>query len=855
MAIFGYNTGGASTSTTSTGVAISNTHSSTRYTATTGDTIVSYSVEYGTGATYLTLEASVYTLSSNLPSARQFTATNITVTSSAATYTSGAVSQSLSNGVEYTVAVQYGNASRCKFDTYTAPERSICNGTSLPATWTNAGTAATRYLQWVTYTTGSTYTLSADSGSFSLSGVNVGLLYPRTMAADVAAFALTGNDATLTHGTVGSYTLTADAASFVLTGVDATLSYSSIVIDDSFERSSVNVASSTVVGAGDSAVISLKPRYCTVEGIGTRWLEPSARVTGVNGYRPTFRFLDYNSASLHGYANWGSNRRPMYSYDRETWHYFDTQTLSDPNDWIEFRHNTAFTENVVYISRTRQVTPRQWGQFLEDLASAYSSFVGPTAAAIAFTPTLTTWPGQSFIVDEFSAQTDELGRTISQTPLYAIEINDTSLMPSSGTKVPAIISTGIHAGEDLADWALMRALEHLCGSSAEAQYVRRRYIIRVYGLLNAPGRQGGGMRGSFTTGTGGATDANRHYTDADGATLEIVVKPRTAELSDLGSDTPAFLLDFHGTYNGAWNTFKDTGNATETAFHGYLGTYSGFTIGDEGDSGATTVAGWGDSALGLDLSLTMEFGDQTPQSDANYVTYGAAIIKALQATAQDGLIPNGDATYSLTAEAATFTLAGIDSGLKTDRKITADSGSFALTGIDATLTYSPLGSYTLTADSATFALSGLDTSLKAGYSLSADQASFALTGNDATLTKGAAGSYSLTAEVGVFALLGIDTNLTTQRVLGASLGSFTLTGPDVSLTYQQNSTYSMTAATASFVFTGIDTSFARTRVLTPEVAQFVVTGNAVTLTFSGLAPVQYDITPLYLQDKPLTLYI
>lgn len=63
------------------------------------------------------------------------------------------------------------------------------------------------------------YTLTADAGSFTLSGQDAGFVVGRILTADAGSFALTGQDAALRIGRV----ITADAGAFVLTGQDATL--------------------------------------------------------------------------------------------------------------------------------------------------------------------------------------------------------------------------------------------------------------------------------------------------------------------------------------------------------------------------------------------------------------------------------------------------------------------------------------------------------------------------------------------------------------------------------------------------------------------------------------------------------
>lgn len=65
------------------------------------------------------------------------------------------------------------------------------------------------------------YTLTAESGSFTLTGNDVNLLVGRTLTADAGTFTLTGQDVNLLVGRV----LTAETGQFTLTGNDANLVY------------------------------------------------------------------------------------------------------------------------------------------------------------------------------------------------------------------------------------------------------------------------------------------------------------------------------------------------------------------------------------------------------------------------------------------------------------------------------------------------------------------------------------------------------------------------------------------------------------------------------------------------------
>ena len=145
-----------------------------------------------------------------------------------------------------------------------------------------------------------TYTVSSDGSVTGGTGTGTG--------------SGTGGDATgINPGYVSGGTGTGTGSG---TGGDAT--GITITLDGSYERSSVDIANSSVTGAGDSAVIAIKPKVqeSEVATHGIAWLCPVVDIVGVNGFRPTFRFLDYKDSSggNHGYSSgWPSTTRPMYS--------------------------------------------------------------------------------------------------------------------------------------------------------------------------------------------------------------------------------------------------------------------------------------------------------------------------------------------------------------------------------------------------------------------------------------------------------------------------------------------------------------------------------------------------------------
>lgn len=404
-----------------------------------------------------------------------------------------------------------------------------------------------------------------------------------------------------------------------------------ISIRADYERSSVNLAGSSVSGAGSDATITIKPRVqeSEVESSQTRWLEPSARIDGVNGYRPTFKFTDYaatpSAGKYHG-APWASTRKPMFSYDRETWHYFDSVTVGTSD--ITFRHSTAFTSSTVYIGRSRQMSVMQVGEWLEAMAGTYTGVLYPAPSALVFTPTLTTWPAQAFIAGEFSAQTNELGSEIQATPFYAAQVGNGSTL--------AILSCGVHAGEDHADYLYRATVEYLCGSSAEAVSLRSRYTVLLYPMVNAPGRAGGGWRGSFTQGTSGEDDLNRHFSESD-TTLEIIDVTKGVMLSDVGTKTPSWCFDFHALLSMSWGMYQ--GDSVAESFRTKIAAATGYTIQNLGSFTADALGSWYGSELGATLFGLLEFGDPVGVSDSQIQAYATGAIETIEGMSTDKDIP------------------------------------------------------------------------------------------------------------------------------------------------------------------------------------------------------------------------
>lgn len=134
----------------------------------------------------------------------------------------------------------------------------------------------------------------------------------------------------------------------------------------------------------------------------------------------------------------------------------------------------------------------------------------------------------------------------------------------------------------------------------------------------------------------------------------------------------------------------------------------------------------------------------------------------------------------LTAGAGSYAWAGGDATLAVGRKLTAEAGAYSWTGGDATFTYTPAGvTYTLIADAGAYVFSGADAVLAVGRKLTAEAGAYAFTGADANLSRG----FALQAEAGSYVFAGADVAFKRSYALQADAGTYTFTGSDVAFSY------------------------------------------------------------------------
>jgi hypothetical protein len=133
-------------------------------------------------------------------------------------------------------------------------------------------------------------TLTADVGSFALTGIAAGLLASRQITAETGTFALSGIDADLVYlAPVGpTYTLTAEVGSFILTGIAAALEPQELILGVWQDAG--------VIAAFDQNVITAEVGSFTLTGIAADLV--SSRVLTADAGEFTLTGIDASLASV-----------------------------------------------------------------------------------------------------------------------------------------------------------------------------------------------------------------------------------------------------------------------------------------------------------------------------------------------------------------------------------------------------------------------------------------------------------------------------------------------------------------------------------------------------------------------------
>lgn len=185
----------------------------------------------------------------------------------------------------------------------------------------------------------------------------------------------------------------------------------------------------------------------------------------------------------------------------------------------------------------------------------------------------------------------------------------------------------------------------------------------------------------------------------------------------------------------------------------------------------------------------------------------------------------GGTSYTLTADAGSYSLSGQTANLTSARSVIAAPGSYALTGNDATLVYTGAGvAYSITAEAGSYALTGQVANISSARRILADPGNYSLTGQTANLTS----ARRITADPGSYSLTGQAANLNIGRRMAADPGSYVLTGNTANFPRLRN----MIAAAGSYSLTGQAANLSLGRRLVADPGSYALSGNAATFSRS-----------------------
>ncbi|MEW6023598.1 MAG: hypothetical protein AB1807_15830 [Pseudomonadota bacterium] len=395
------------------------------------------------------------------------------------------------------------------------------------------------------------------------------------------------------------------------------------------------------------------------------------------------------------------------------------------------------------------------------------------------------------------------------------------------------------------------------GLAGEFPLSGRSYIFR----FRRNGSGGGGLGRLFDKTSGGsgqfamwyASRASICYGFYTGSTERNIDIPGTATTAAPGQD--CILIVTHA-YDGATNTINGyTGGQrvlTDSVVAGALrdAPNTPFTIGNRASDSAR---GWdGSIELAGVIDLVLSPDQATALSGGIY-----QVLANPYADDEDEAQPR---SYTLTAAAGAFAVAGSPAGLRATRRIAAAPGAFSLAAAAAALRsvrrlpVEP-GAFALAGSAAglrasrklatgpgVFSLTGGVATLVAARRLSAVAGSFAVVGQTATLVHTAAPApggptYVLTAAPASFVLAGAPAALVVARRMAAGAGSFDVGYSPVSLTAQRR----LVVGPGAFELVGAAALLKVARRLPVAPGTFTVAGSAV--VFTSVGQIEYARAP------------
>ena len=404
-----------------------------------------------------------------------------------------------------------------------------------------------------------------------------------------------------------------------------------LTIESPADRGTLDLTNCSITPNGATPQINLKNRYIgDANATGARFT--FGRMTGVNGMTPVFK-VDRSNMEIDSSAKFLWSPTGLLG----SWTPF-TNTTKDAN-FYTFSHGSVFTSDTIYFASNNPWPVSYtlpWIQSLE--ASGFISYAPSGGTSYQFETRIATTNGA----------TAGTGDVIPAQPLFSFKISSGGAnAPDGNPKRALILSAGVHAAEDVGNYALKGAVDFLVGADAQAVTVRDWFNIFVYPMIASAGRAGGGQRNDFENSLKTA-DLNRQWLST---THETVVKHKTAFTADVGA-TVKFFVDFHGTPSTNEYEYHYVYGPNQAKWTNAIRVYRpGFEV----RTGTTSdgLAGWMQSGKSASYALTAEYQFHATQNLASVATYGADVLRAVAYLAAagefNGLV--GGATAQATATA------------------------------------------------------------------------------------------------------------------------------------------------------------------------------------------------------------
>lgn len=289
-----------------------------------------------------------------------------------------------------------------------------------------------------------------------------------------------------------------------------------VTLHADFDHGSLDLAQVTVAGN----LVSLAGRDNFNPGA-WKWLYFSA--DGVANRSLVFEIGD-------NFATGGSDlndHEMVYSYDQQTWHYFDNNARSASQDLYRFSNNLPFLQDTVYVAYG---LPYSYGRIASHTsAAATSPWTAPTPSGDA-----------QFSIGLSPGGVDDLGRSIAPRDIYGYQLTDPA---AAGRKQKIVLLGGVHANETLGNYMLEGLVDFLLSDELSAGRLRRLADWYIYPMVNPDGRFAGYNRSTVSAST---LDPNRFWSAPGYGGIDELAVVGNALLTDTGGDVDYFI-DFHST--------------------------------------------------------------------------------------------------------------------------------------------------------------------------------------------------------------------------------------------------------------------------------------------------------------------